>query len=72
MIVLVGSVTTILLDLMIPHITLNRIHTVFNIIRALRYVIQLMWIMKLGVELKKLVGTYNHEAIKLDFNNEYE
>lgn len=63
MLVLVGSMATIFLDFAIPHITQNRIHTVFNVIRTLRYVIQVVWIVKLGYESKKLFNTYNNDMI---------
>ena len=66
MLVLVGSVTIIGMDLAIPHITKNRIHMMFEIIRNLRYGLQAVWIMKLAFESRKLFIANKENAIRFD------
>jgi hypothetical protein len=66
MLVLVGSVTIIGMDLAIPHITKNRIHMMFEIIRNLRYGLQAIWIIKLGFESWKLFIVNKENGIKFD------
>jgi hypothetical protein len=64
--VLAGSVVIIALDLSIPHITQNRVHSVFEIIRNLRYMLQCAWIAKLAFESRKLFMASKENLIMFD------
>jgi hypothetical protein len=66
MLVLLGSVTIIGMDLAIPHITKNRIHMMFEIIRNLRYGLQAIWIIKLAFESRKLFIVSKENGINFD------
>lgn len=63
---LAGSVVIIALDLSIPHITQNRVHSVFEIIRNLRYMLQFAWIIKLAFESRKLFIANKENLIIFD------
>jgi hypothetical protein len=64
--VLAGSIAIIVLDIAIPHITQNRVHAVFEIVRNLRYGLQFAWIVKLSFESRKLFIANKENLIMFD------